>query len=81
LRSTDDGFAIARKDLELRGAGEIFGSRQTGLPGFRVADLIRDEDLLPEASRLAQELIRSEPERLLGLRRRWLRERHELGQA
>ena len=81
LRSTDDGFAIARKDLELRGAGEIFGSRQTGLPGFLVADLIRDEDLLPEASRLAQELIRSEPERLLGLRRRWLRERHELGQA
>ncbi len=81
LRSTDDGFAIARRDLELRGAGEIFGSRQTGLPGFRVADLVRDQDLLPEASRMASELVRSKPDHLLGLRRRWLRERHELSQA
>ena len=81
LRSTDDGFAIARKDLELRGAGEVFGARQTGLPGFRVADLVQDEALLPEAARLAAELLRGDPERLLGLRRRWLRERHELSQA
>lgn len=81
LRSTDDGFAIARRDLELRGAGEIFGSRQTGLPGFRVADLVRDQDLLPEASRMASELVRSKPDHLLGLRRRWLHERHELSQA
>ena len=81
LRVTDDGFAIARKDLELRGAGEIFGARQTGLPSFRVADLIQDEALLPEAARLAAVLLSADPAPLLGLRRRWLRERHELGQA
>jgi len=81
LRSTDDGFAIARKDLELRGAGEIFGARQTGLPSFRVADLVQDEALLPEVARLAAVLLRDDPAHLLGLRRRWLRERHELSHA
>lgn len=78
LRATEDGFAIARKDLELRGAGEIFGARQTGLPGFRVADLLLDEDLLPEAARMAAKLLEGDPGHLLALRRRWLRERHEL---
>ncbi|MHB8254603.1 MAG: ATP-dependent DNA helicase RecG [Acidiferrobacter sp.] len=81
LRATDDGFAIARKDLELRGAGEIFGARQTGLPSFRVADVIQDEALLPAAARVAATLLQGEPGRLLGLRRRWLRERHDLSQA
>jgi len=81
LRETDDGFAIARKDLELRGAGEIFGARQTGLPGFRVADIIRDEALLPDAARAALELLLGDGECLRVLRTRWLRERHELARA
>jgi len=54
LASTSDGFALARKDLELRGPGDILGTRQSGLPEFRVADLVEDEDLLVEASALAR---------------------------
>jgi ATP-dependent DNA helicase RecG len=42
LRETNDGFVIAEKDLELRGPGELLGTRQTGLAGFRIADLMRD---------------------------------------
>ncbi len=78
LRETDDGFVIARRDLDLRGAGEVFGARQTGLPGFRVADLVRDELLLPAVAKTAAALVEGDPARLLGLRQRWLRERHEL---
>ena len=81
LRETDDGFLIARRDLALRGAGEVFGVRQTGLPGFRVADLIRDEAMLPAVARAAAALVQGDPAPLLGLRKRWLRERHELGSA
>ncbi len=81
LRATDDGFLIARRDLELRGAGEVFGSRQTGLPGFRVADLVRDEALLPAVAKAARALVQGDSGLLLGLRKRWLRDRHELGSA
>jgi len=49
LARTDDGFAIAEKDLELRGPGDFFGTRQSGLPTFRVAHLIRDRDLMERA--------------------------------
>ena len=44
--ATEDGFAIAEKDLEIRGPGDFFGTRQWGMPTFRVAHLIRDRDLL-----------------------------------
>ena len=47
IRETSDGFEIARRDLELRGPGELLGTRQTGLAQLRVADLMRDADLLP----------------------------------
>ncbi len=54
---TEDGFAIAEKDLELRGPGDFFGTRQSGLPLLRVADLMRDRDLLEEARREAFALV------------------------
>jgi ATP-dependent DNA helicase RecG len=61
LESTD-GFKIAEEDLRLRGPGEMLGSRQSGLPDFRVADIIRDEKLLQTARAAARELIEKEPE-------------------
>ena len=62
MRATSDGFVIAEKDLELRGPGELLGTRQTGLVGFRIADLARDADLLPEAHRIADALMQASPE-------------------
>jgi len=62
MRATNDGFVIAEKDLELRGPGELLGTRQTGLVGFRIADLARDADLLPEAHRIADALMQASPE-------------------
>ena len=72
MRQTTDGFVIAQKDLELRGPGELLGTRQTGLAQFRVADLIRDAALLPQVQRLADSLLASDPlcaERLVA---RWV---------
>lgn len=59
---TTDGFRIAEEDLRLRGPGEIFGHRQSGLPGFRFGDLRRDAPLLAGARAAAQELIAVDPE-------------------
>jgi ATP-dependent DNA helicase RecG len=55
--STEDGFAIAERDLELRGPGDFFGTRQWGMPTFRVAHLIRDRDLLERARTEAFRLV------------------------
>ena len=57
MRETNDGFVIAEKDLELRGPGELLGTRQTGLAAFRVADLARDAGLLPRVRELADRLL------------------------
>ncbi|MFI5306813.1 MAG: ATP-dependent DNA helicase RecG [Polyangiales bacterium] len=56
-----DGFRIAEEDLRLRGPGELFGRKQSGLPGFRFGDLRRDQPLLKQAQVLARELIESDP--------------------
>jgi ATP-dependent DNA helicase RecG len=57
MRETNDGFVIAEKDLQLRGPGELLGTRQTGLSAFRVADLARDAALLPRVRTLADRLL------------------------
>jgi ATP-dependent DNA helicase RecG len=72
LRQTNDGFEIARRDLELRGPGELLGTRQTGLAQLRVADLIRDADLLPQVRRVATRLQQQEPRATEGLIARWV---------
>ncbi|MBS0462196.1 MAG: ATP-dependent DNA helicase RecG [Proteobacteria bacterium] len=72
LRQTTDGFAIAQKDLELRGPGELLGTRQTGLAQFRVADLLRDAPLLPLVQRIAADLLARDPERAQRLIARWV---------
>nr|WP_218848255.1 ATP-dependent DNA helicase RecG [Xanthomonas sp. JAI131] len=61
MRQTNDGFVIAEKDLELRGPGELLGTRQTGLAAFRVADLARDAGLLPRVHALAERLLAESP--------------------
>jgi ATP-dependent DNA helicase RecG len=57
MLETEDGFVIAERDLRIRGPGDYFGTRQSGLPLFRVADMLRDADILEEAKREARELV------------------------
>jgi ATP-dependent DNA helicase RecG len=72
IRETNDGFEIARKDLELRGPGELLGTRQTGLAQLRVADLVRDADLLPCVQETAELLLASYPDNIAALAMRWV---------
>jgi ATP-dependent DNA helicase RecG len=74
MRETNDGFLIAQKDLELRGAGEVLGTKQTGLAEFRIAELGRDDDLLDAVSRTADRLLSDQPEAVDGLISRWIGE-------
>jgi ATP-dependent DNA helicase RecG len=60
--STDDGFEIARADLRLRGMGDLFGERQSGVPTFKVADPLRDEELNARARAAAERLLAEDPE-------------------
>lgn len=79
LRDTTDGFEIARKDLELRGPGEVLGTRQTGVQKMRVADLVRDRGLLPEVLVLGKKMMKHHPERVPPLIRRWVRSAEQYG--
>ncbi len=72
MRGTNDGFLVARRDLELRGPGELMGTRQTGLAQMRVADLLRDADLLPKVQIAAESLLRDWPSNVAPLIRRWV---------
>jgi ATP-dependent DNA helicase RecG len=72
MRQTHDGFVIAEKDLELRGPGELLGTRQTGLAAFRVADLVRDAVLLPHVHSLAERLMAESPETADRIVARWI---------
>ena len=72
IRRTSDGFEIAQRDLELRGPGELLGTRQTGLAQLRVADLVRDADLLPRVQAAADLMLRAYPERIEPLAARWI---------
>ena len=62
MSRTNDGFAIAEKDLELRGPGEMFGHEQSGMPQFRFANLVRDQIVLRQAREDAFEIVRSDPD-------------------
>ena len=72
MRETNDGFVIAEKDLELRGPGELLGTRQTGLATFRVADLARDAGLLPQVRELADRLLAESPGLADRIVQRWV---------
>jgi ATP-dependent DNA helicase RecG len=72
MRQTNDGFEVARRDLELRGPGELLGTRQTGLSQMRVADLMRDADLLPRVQQLAELMFREHADNIGPLIARWI---------
>jgi ATP-dependent DNA helicase RecG len=72
MRETNSGFVIAQKDLELRGPGEVLGTRQTGLMQLRIADLLRDEHMLDDVKTTAADLLRDHPQNVQPLIRRWL---------
>ena len=74
LRETNDGFLIAEKDLEIRGPGELLGTKQTGDMGFRVAKLERDDHLLAQAHYVAGQVLNDHPEQAEALLKRWLPE-------
>jgi ATP-dependent DNA helicase RecG len=72
LRETSDGFRIAEKDLELRGPGEVLGTRQTGQLALRIADLARDAHLLPAIQRAGATMLRDHPQLVERLITRWV---------
>jgi ATP-dependent DNA helicase RecG len=72
MRETNDGFRIAEKDLELRGPGEVLGTRQTGQLSFRMADLARDAHLLPAVQDVGEQMLAKHPERAARLIERWI---------
>ncbi|WP_323900914.1 ATP-dependent DNA helicase RecG [Aeromonas hydrophila] len=72
LRETNDGFLIAQRDLELRGPGELLGTRQTGLADLKIADLVRDQPLIPQVQKMARFLMDCHPSHVEPLIRRWL---------
>jgi ATP-dependent DNA helicase RecG len=81
LRETNDGFAVAERDLELRGPGELLGTRQTGLPQYRIADLVRDAHLMPAVQRAAELLRARAPADAEALVRRWVGDSARFGKV
>jgi ATP-dependent DNA helicase RecG len=81
LRDTNDGFVVAQRDLELRGPGELLGTRQTGLPDYRVADLVRDAELMPNVQMVAEAIQRQSPDNGAAIVRRWLADVHHYGKV
>lgn len=75
MRDSNDGFVIAQRDLEIRGGGEILGTRQVGLADFRVVDLIRDQMLIHHIQKVAQYILQFQPDIALKFINSWLPER------
>jgi len=81
LRESNDGFVIAQKDLEIRGPGEMLGTKQTGLADLKIADLVRDAELIPEVQQHAYLLWKKYPEQAQKLIDRWLANREHFSNA
>ncbi len=79
LRDTNDGFVIAQRDLELRGPGELLGTKQTGLPQLRVADLMEDQDMIAVMSQAADALLDNTPQNSKLLVNRWFGHKIDFG--
>jgi ATP-dependent DNA helicase RecG len=81
LRNTNDGFVVAQRDLELRGPGELLGTKQTGLPDYRIADLARDAELMPQVQIAAEALLKTSDARAEAIIRRWLGDASRYGKV
>ena len=81
LRDSNDGFVIAQKDLEIRGPGELLGTKQTGLADLKIADLVRDKDIIPEVQEHAYLLWKQHPEQAEAIIMRWLGNREQYSNA
>lgn len=81
MRNSNDGFHIAEKDLEIRGPGELLGTRQSGALQFRIADLMRDQAMLPGVRQVSLQLMQENRRDAEKLVRRWIRDPHRTGQA
>lgn len=81
LRESNDGFYIAQKDLEIRGPGELLGTRQTGLAEMKVADVVRDAHLVPQVQKIAHDFWQQYPKQAQALINRWLAHREDYGHA
>ncbi len=81
LRESSDGFVIAQKDLEIRGPGEVLGTRQTGLAEMKIADLVRDQYLIENTQKLAAHVMQQVPDNVDGIIHRWLGDRQQYVQA
>ena len=81
LRASNDGFVIAQKDLEIRGPGELLGTKQTGLADLKIADLQRDAHLIPEVQKHARLIWQKYPEQANALISRWLANREKYSNA
>jgi len=81
LRDTNDGFVVAQRDLELRGPGELLGTRQTGLPDYRIANLVRDAELMPVVQITAESIRKESESRATAIVRRWLGDASRYGKV
>lgn len=81
MRDHHDGFYIAKQDLKIRGPGEVLGTRQTGLLQLKIADLLRDETLLPEAKAISQKIVAEQPTLITPLLERWLKGRQHYAEV
>ena len=81
LRESNDGFVIAQKDLEIRGPGELLGTKQTGLADLKIADLLRDAHLIPEVQQHAYLIWKKYPKNAQAIIQRWMGEREHFSNA
>ena len=81
LRESNDGFIIAQRDLEIRGPGELLGTKQTGLADFKIADLVRDQRLIPEVQRISHYIFSNFPDNAQAIIDRWMSNREQYSNA